>query len=222
MRAKNQKELALVLLSSFGLLVLSVVLPPSEIRNLLPPLAFLYPPMAALLIRRFDLRRYGLNLRAFSGEAAGLLGLTILVTLVPYVIGFHLLRTLGQGAHFDGQHLPSFLTLAVYFLFQVLVVAFPEEFFFRGYLQTRFYELSKPKPGPAHFLTLPAVLSILASNALFAMSHLIVSPQASRLLTFFPGLVFGWLWYRTRELWVGVVYHALCNTLLLALTAVYA
>ena len=47
---------------------------------------------------------------------------------------------------------------------------------------------------------------------LFAIAHLFrLGPIG--LLTFFPGLVFGWAFARTGRIWAGTLYHGLCNAL---------
>ena len=68
---------------------------------------------------------------------------------------------------------------------------------------------------PASFETL---LSTMATQALFAMGHL-VSLQPWRLGTFFPGLLFGWLRERTGGLAAPIVLHALSNLFIATLEA---
>lgn len=93
---------------------------------------------------------------------------------------------------------------------QLVVVALPEEAFFRGYLQTaldrawdRRIEILGAKIGPA----------LLVSSALFALGHLATIPHPARLAVFFPSLVFGWMRARTGGIGAGVAFHAMCNLL---------
>lgn len=93
---------------------------------------------------------------------------------------------------------------------QLVVVALPEEAFFRGYLQTsldrawgRRVEIFGAKVGPA----------LLVSSALFALGHLATIPHPARLAVFFPSLVFGWLRARTGGIGAGLAFHAMCNLL---------
>jgi membrane protease YdiL (CAAX protease family) len=108
--------------------------------------------------------------------------------------------------------LPESLALAV--ALQLLVVALPEEIFYRGWLQTAWARLA-PERGVT---VLGARLGhgFLATQALFAAGHL-VSGQPWRLATFFPGLLFGWLRARTGSVVAPIVAHALSNLLLLTL-----
>jgi membrane protease YdiL (CAAX protease family) len=102
------------------------------------------------------------------------------------------------------------LTAAV----QLLVVALPEEIFYRGWLQTSWARLA-PERG---WTVLGARLGhgFFATQALFAAGHL-VSGQPWRLATFLPGLFFGWLRARTGSVVAPIVAHALSNLLLLTL-----
>jgi membrane protease YdiL (CAAX protease family) len=58
----------------------------------------------------------------------------------------------------------------------------------------------------------------LATQALFAAGHL-VTLQPWRVVTFFPGLLFGWLRARSGNVVAPAVAHALSNLLLLVLEA---
>ncbi len=99
---------------------------------------------------------------------------------------------------------------------QALVVALPEELFYRGWMQTR-WAASDPGKG---FRLLGATLGrgFLLTQVLFALGHLVV-PRPWRLATFFPGLVFGWLRERTGGLAAPIALHALSNLALAALEA---
>jgi uncharacterized protein len=93
---------------------------------------------------------------------------------------------------------------------QLVVVALPEEAFFRGYLQTsldrawgRRIDILGARVGPA----------LLVSSAIFAVGHLATVPHPARLAVFFPSLVFGWLRARTGGIGAGVAFHTMCNLL---------
>lgn len=98
-----------------------------------------------------------------------------------------------------------------FWLTQLLVVALPEEAFFRGYIQTR---LSDHWPRTTRLfgaeLSLPAWL---LQAVLFAGLHLVAIPDPRRLAVFFPGLVFGWLRARRGGIGAALLFHAACNGL---------
>jgi membrane protease YdiL (CAAX protease family) len=116
------------------------------------------------------------------------------------------------GAPAFSFRLPESLALAV--ALQLLVVALPEEVFYRGWLQTAWARLAPERGVTVLGARLGA--GFLATQALFAAGHL-VTGQPWRLATFFPGLLFGWLRARTGSVVAPIVAHALSNLLLLTL-----
>ncbi|MHB1847190.1 MAG: myxosortase MrtX [Deltaproteobacteria bacterium] len=98
---------------------------------------------------------------------------------------------------------------------QLLVVALPEELFYRGYLQQRL----KLRFGPGvPLFGIHVGAAFLWTQALFALGHL-VEPYPWRLAVFFPALLFGWLRERTGDLSAGILLHASSNLLVLVLEA---
>jgi membrane protease YdiL (CAAX protease family) len=88
-------------------------------------------------------------------------------------------------------------------LFQVFGVAFPEEVYFRGFLQDAFGN---------------NVRALIAVSILFALAHLpqgIVRGDPYALLTFFPSLVMGFLYMRTSNVLPSTIFHALANIMFL-------
>lgn len=91
---------------------------------------------------------------------------------------------------------------------QLLVVALPEEMFYRGYLYSA---LERCWPAQRRIFGTPFGLSALVSSAIFALGHLATEPNPARLSVFFPALVFAWLRARTGGIGASVFFHALCN-----------
>ena len=133
-------------------------------------------------------------------------------------------RDLEPGALRVGEALETVETLEgtrsawwiiLFTLTQILLVAFPEEWFFRGYLQTRLDQWLGTR-----WKILGADLGwgwILAAAA-FACLHPILIPGVHRLLVFFPALLFGWLRARGGNIGAAVIVHAGSNVLLAVLT----
>jgi len=107
----------------------------------------------------------------------------------------------------------EFLTRA---LVQLLVVALPEEMFYRGWMQTA-WARSAPQRGVT-VLGARLGAGFVRTQLLFALGHLVVL-QPWRLGTFFPGLLFGWLRERTGNIAAPVVLHALSNLFIATLEA---
>lgn len=80
---------------------------------------------------------------------------------------------------------------------QAILVALPEEVFFRGYLYDAFEEKGWEP--------------VTASSLLFAAGHLAIHASAYRALTFFPALLFGWARKKTGNIHVPVLLHLLFN-----------
>jgi len=93
-------------------------------------------------------------------------------------------------------------------LSQLLVVALPEEIFFRGYLMSR---LEERWPSRQRLWGASVGWPLLISSLLFGLGHFLVDFQPARLAVFFPALVFGWMRQRSGSLAPAAVFHALCN-----------
>ncbi len=106
-------------------------------------------------------------------------------------------------------HWPSFglATLELAFV-QVIVVALPEELFFRGLIHELCERAFPPKK---RVLGGGIGKALVISSALFALGHLAVTFDPRRLAVFFPGLVFGWMRSATGSILAGVIAHAASN-----------
>lgn len=97
------------------------------------------------------------------------------------------------------------LTLAT----QLLLVAIPEELFYRGYVQGRLDELVGKDRS---FLGVQVNLhSILITSILFALAHLATIHHPARLAVFFPSLLFGWMRRAYGNTLTPAIFHAICN-----------
>lgn len=105
---------------------------------------------------------------------------------------------------------PGNRLLLSWLLYQFLYVAVAEEVFFRGYLQTNILRLTDPmkcqRPG------LQKWMSILICACCFAVAHVVIQGHAASALTFFPGVILGWLFIRTKSLLAPILFHGLANT----------
>jgi len=91
---------------------------------------------------------------------------------------------------------------------QVVIIALPEEAFYRGYLQSRLDDAWPPR---LKIAGAPLGPGVLVASLIFALGHLATIHAPARLAVFFPSLVFGWLRARTGGIGASVAYHALCN-----------
>src|ERR1700722_8247386 len=189
-------------------------------------IVFLYLPVWAMRRRGEFPEDYGVPTAGWRRSLAYAL-LSSAITLPLYCLGFYAYAKL---AH----HLPSEVSrlltpyrprtdlvfrlprrFPLQIIDQLLVVALPEEFFYRGYMQAR---LEKHFGEGRPILGILAGRGFLLTQVLFALGHL-VEPYPWRLAVFFPALLFGWLRARTGTLVSGVLYHATCNLTVLVLEA---
>lgn len=181
-------------------------------------LAFLAVTYALVLrhdeatIRRFGLSLGGLleprrlELRRIVRETAVAIAYCLAIcaiVLPPFVVGF---RIYWQTRPQFSFVLPDSVFDEV--LGQLLVIALPEEAFYRGYLQTalddRFgarWKILGAHLGPGW----------LIGAAIFAIGHLTTELRPERLAVFFPALLFGWLRARTGGIGAPVLLHAIFN-----------
>ena len=150
----------------------------------------------------FFLDRSTTNVLRF--ELRGLLrgtGISLAV-LLSYLVCLYLLSSyLGKTVKFTEP-------TALFVFTHLVAIAFPEEFFFRGYIQR----------------TLGGGWSaIVAASVLFALAHLLVicifaggSVCGQNALTFFPSLVMGYLYMRTGTIWSSVFFHFAANIVYLS------
>jgi CAAX protease family protein len=194
--------------------------------NNLPALVavtFLYLPVWIAWREGNDLSRFGVRFRPLRRQLAFAL-LVPAVVFPLFLVGFVLFHqalcghavgptgATGPCAGFRGwsglAHLRGPDGLAAAIFTQVVVVAIPEELFFRGYLLARLEQAFPPRlrvlgGGLGAALALQALL--------FALGHVLVDGNLARLAVFFPGLLFGWTRSATGSILPGVAIHAAAN-----------
>jgi uncharacterized protein len=205
-------------LGFLGIIVAFLLFGGSGIPKLVATVGFLYLPLIAMRWRGEDYRDYGLTLRYWRKDVRLFLGMSLVVfpiffgafalwaevlPLLPPELA-RLLAPFHGPAHFTPRLPPRF---AEWMVDQLFVVALPEEFFYRGYLQTRLRDawprgrlFLGARLGPAFWLT----------ALLFALGHLAIF-QTWRLFVFFPALLFGWMRERTGTVLGATLFHAACN-----------
>jgi len=99
--------------------------------------------------------------------------------------------------------------VASFVLAQLIVVALPEEAFFRGYLQTALTDLTKKRQRVLGVQV--AVGAWVLQAALFAAVHFMVEPHPARLAVFFPALLFGWTRAWRGGIGAALTLHAMSN-----------
>ncbi len=194
--------------------------------KLVATVGFLYLPVLAMSVRGEDYRDFGLSTRTLGRDVKQFLAVSAVVFplfIAGYVGFIHVLPSLpGELVQLVTPYVgvPRFsLRLPDRFLEwvidQIFVVALPEEFFYRGYLQTRLRDawpqgrvFFGARLGPAFWLT----------ALLFALGHLAIF-EVWRLAVFFPALLFAWMRERTGSVVGAALFHAAANLLVQVLDA---
>ncbi|MEO8706875.1 MAG: type II CAAX endopeptidase family protein [Kofleriaceae bacterium] len=192
---------------------------------------FLYVPVFFTWRRKEDLDTYGFHLEpvkrglvTFAVAIAVIFPLFVLGYFVFYELVCHSdLRSLMErecsGYHgLAGIHAPAVSlmgskasSLSLEFcLVQLVVVALPEELFFRGFLLGM---LEKRFPPKRRLLGGGIGLALVLSAAAFAVIHLPKDGDPRALATFFPGLLFGWMRSATGSILASTLTHAGSNIL---------
>ena len=120
----------------------------------------------------------------------------------------------------EGAHQRGWLWLLLTFATQLLLVAIPEELFYRGYIQGRLDQLIGAER--RLFGVTLNLHSVALTSALFALAHLATIHHPARLAVFFPSLLFGWMRRAYGDTLTPAVFHALCNLCAQVLWGVYA
>jgi hypothetical protein len=199
---------------------------------------FIYTPVAVAWRRKEELDDYGFHWEPVRRGLviAAVAGAIVFPVFVLGYFGFYevacgsdLLSNLvprGMCARYGGPdalHVPDLALLAPagastlsaeFAAVQLVVVALPEELFFRGML----HELLERRFPPARRVLGGGIgLALVLSSLAFALIHLPKDGDPRALATFFPGLLFGWMRSATGSILAPTLTHAGSNILVRAL-----
>jgi len=139
--------------------------------------------------------------RSLLGALAYALGAALLI-FPCFWFGFRIWWKVGA---FHPAPLASIFSEA---LGQLLVIALPEEAFYRGYLQT---SLERDLGKTISIFGTKVGWGLVLTSAIFAVGHLLTELNPARLAVFFPSLVFGFLRARSGGIGASILFHATCN-----------
>jgi len=211
-----------------GLVRIDVTLPGiGHLGSALVAVLFLYAPVFVAWKRDEDLDDYGFHaapvkrgLLTATAAIAVIFPLFALGYFAFYEVACHseLLAHLvprNMCVHYGGLasvHAPALTRdFAEFCLVQLVVVALPEELFFRGFLLKLLEEKWPPK---RRILGGGVGLALVLSAAAFALIHLPKDGDPRALATFFPALLFGWMRSATGSILASTVTHGASNILI--------
>jgi membrane protease YdiL (CAAX protease family) len=210
-----------------GLVQINVTLPAvGHLGSALVAVLFLYVPVFVAWRRKEDLDDYGFHAAPVKkGLVMALVAIAVVFPL--FIVGYfafyevacqskllaHLVPR-NMCVHYGGLdaiHAPALSwKLAEFCAVQLVVVALPEELFFRGFLLGL---LERRFPPKRRILGGGVGLALVLSAAAFALIHLPKDGDPRALATFFPGLLFGWMRSATGSILASTLTHAGSNIL---------
>ncbi len=156
---------------------------------------------AVLALCAWHIYRKNISLRDIGFKQRGLLKYILIGTLVGI--------PLGASEYFIITPPAAFPTFEIKYLmrdlmYMTLFVGLGEELLFRGLVQRDMMNLLGWKWG------------LLGASLMFGVMHLTWRSIPELGFTFFAGLMFGYLYYRTRSLTAPIIAHGVGNTVLVA------
>jgi membrane protease YdiL (CAAX protease family) len=169
-------------------------------------------------IRREGFRQLGFNINHLTYSLA-VLGWTCITVFSLTFCVLWILESFGFNILFQPV-LPKGKDWISWFFYQFMYIALAEEVFFRGYIQSNVLRLTVPilSKWPLR----GQWISIGISAAFFAVAHIVIQGHIISALTFFPGLVLGWLFIRTKSLLAPILFHGLANAFYLVISVFFA
>jgi membrane protease YdiL (CAAX protease family) len=172
-------------------------------------------PILVLWVRKRSLDFFSFGLKDFL-RSLKVFAVTSLIVFVPFLVLAHFWQKLVWGVEFKQiAGYPDFLGMMVV---QVLVVALPEEFYFRGYFQSTMERIFRKR---WRILGVRLGWGWLLTAIIFAFAHTVITYKWWHFSIFFPALVFGYLRERTGNIIAPTLFHAASNLLMNWFTRCY-
>lgn len=163
-----------------------------------------YPPVLVSIYYRSQIQYWKLD-QATIKSTLFYFAIVCVLVFPGTFLGNHFYQKLIYGKEFHSGESSIWM---MYTLTQLILVAFPEEFFFRGYLQTEF---QKRFPTENRIFGIQFGRGLIYLSLLFAISHSLITLQWWHIFIFFPALVFSWLKEKTGAIWASMLFHFVCN-----------
>lgn len=181
------------------------------------PLLFMAVPIFWLEHLKEDTAQYGLLLEWRDLPPALLLNLKLFALILPvFLLANHMYQGVVMHKTPVGVLPNNYLTEVV--AYHLFFVAFPEEFFYRGYMQSR---LNRVFERPYRIFGVSFGPAMLWTTLLFTLGHSFVTLRWWHFAIMFPALLFGWIREKTGSVLAGALCHAACNILMVTLETWY-
>jgi len=131
-----------------------------------------------------------------------LVPILIVLVLPGFILDF-IFRTIGEGDLLGGDRYSVFQAL-----YGFLVVGFAEEISFRGIFQT----FMERRFGSQRGIVLTALLFTICHVPSHILGSGLFMGSFSLMFVFYGAMMYGYVWYRTRNIWVISAAHMLNNS----------
>ncbi len=171
-------------------------------------ITLVYIPMFSAKINHIDYLKYGL-LNIDIKKSSYYLLIWIITIFPAYFI---LIFVFKFGSDFK-EHLFTIKLpkdILYYLAYNIIVVGFSEEFFYRGYLQPLIQKRF-------NFQIIPKIkldTGIIITSLIFGLGHFLTYFTVFSALTFLPSIVFGILRNQTNNILASVLFHGISNAVL--------
>ena len=171
-------------------------------------IVLIYAPIAALWFRRrpIDFLDRGAHAYARSGLAFLLAAAIVFPPFGAAACAW--LKVVVGVEGFRWLPFPNFWSVLAY---QLILVALPEEFFFRGYFQSAMKRIC---PARWRILGIEIGWGFFITAVVFAFAHSVIISRWWHFAIIFPALVFGYLRERTGSITAPILFHASSNILM--------
>lgn len=173
---------------------------------LVTPIVLLYTPLLIYQKRRLPLDFIDKSWLQVK-QSLIYFSLASLVIFPVFLLGAHLYQSF-LGYSYQSASMNGLLNLI---LGQIIMVALPEEVFFRGYMQKELKTIFK-KDYQIGLLSVNK--GVLLTSFLFAISHSLITVQWWHLFIFFPSMIFAFLKEKTGTILAPILFHASSNILM--------
>lgn len=165
-------------------------------------------PILVLWVRKRRLDFFSFGLKGFF-KSVWVFVVASIIVFPPFLVLAHFWQTLVWDVHpYRVAGFPGFTSAMVV---QILVVALPEEFYFRGYFQSA---MDKIFPKARRVLGANLGWGWFLTALIFAFAHSFITYKWWHFSIFFPALVFGYLRERTGNIIAPTLFHAASNLLM--------
>ncbi len=169
---------------------------------------FLYAPVIVLWVRRRPIDFLDRGWTAWRRSLLTFLIVAIVIFPLFFLVAHFWQVYVWHRMDFHWASFPNLLHTAA---FQIVLVALPEEFYFRGYFQSTMDAICKKR---WRLFGVDLGWAWIITAVIFAIAHTLIVFRWWHFSIFFPALVFGWLRERTGSITAPILFHATSNLLM--------